>query len=105
MNKTEYFLTTSRIMPRKTISSAYIEKNFPELLNYKRLSSRRYDGRDHPTYRDDWWINFTVSDLDENEFIVFAGARDKGRTDFQLFKVPTRYLRKNLDKLSVTDNG
>jgi len=91
-------------MPR-THSKPFIEAHFPKLLQYKIRSSRMYEIKDKRTYYDDWWFNFYLHELEANDFIVFAGAKDYINKDFKLFKVPTSYLLSNLKKISMTDDG
>ncbi len=91
-------------MPR-TQSKPFIEKNFPDLLQYKRRTSRMYESKDKPSYFDDWWFNFYLRDLESSEFMIFAGAKDYINQEFMIFKVPTSYLLSNLEKISVTDGG
>ncbi len=86
-------------------SREFINRNFPELAKYPRRSSRAYESSERSSYYDDWWINIKSADLDKSEFIVFAGATDKPGKTFKLFKVPTSYLKKNIDKLSMSASG
>jgi len=92
-------------MAGKTYSKDFIKKEFPELLNYKIFTSRRYEKNEKPHYRDDWWINFSYDDLDKYEFVVFAGALDSVNKNFKIFKVPSDYVKSNIDNIDMTDKG
>lgn len=89
----------------RTNSKTFIAERYPELQNYRCLTSRLYPRSEKSNYRDDWWFNFFDYELDDSEYIVFVGAKDKLNLDFQVFKVPTSFLKANLNKLSRTDRG
>jgi hypothetical protein len=88
-----------------TNAKAYLEKNFPGLLRYKRTASRKFEKRDDPTYRDDWWFKFSDRFLDEHEFIIFAGALDDENKNFKIFKVPSSYFRDNPRRYDTSGKG
>lgn len=92
-------------MQNKTNSKKYLEKNFPELLNYKRTASRRYEKGDQPGYRNTWWFKFMENDLDNNEFIIFTGALDNENKNFKILKVPAEFLKSNIDKMYKSSDG
>ena len=92
-------------MRGKTHSKEFIKKEFPELLNYKILTSRLYEKKEKPGFRDNWWINFSYDDLQESEYIVFAGALDSANENFKIFKVPSSYIKSNIDNISMTERG
>ncbi|HLM01922.1 MAG TPA: hypothetical protein VK400_12780 [Pyrinomonadaceae bacterium] len=93
-------------MPIKANSKKYIESKFPELLNYKITTSRMYEKADNPKRnRDDWWFKFDYEDLNNYEYIVFAGALDYVNEDFRLFKVPSSYIKANISNLFMDKNG
>ncbi len=85
-------------------AKVFIERNFPELSVYRMFSSRAYMRREKPSYKDDWWLQIRQSYLEENEFIVLAGADPMG-DGYQIFKVPTEFLRSNLDRFSIVKCG
>jgi hypothetical protein len=58
-------------------------EHFPELLNYKRRTSRMFEARDGKNYFDDWWFQFDVPKVDGNDFIVLAGAMGIKRSTTQ----------------------
>lgn len=82
-----------------------MEKNFPELLTYKRTTSRMYEKGDKPGYQDSWWFKFMEDDLDNNEFIIFAGALDYDNKEFKILKVPTEFLKSNKHKIDINGRG
>ncbi|MGC2236494.1 MAG: hypothetical protein WA584_10055 [Pyrinomonadaceae bacterium] len=92
-------------MPIKANSKDFIEREFPELPNYKILTSRMYEKSEKPQNRDNWWFNFMHEALDDNEFIVFAGALDYRNKNFKVFKVPASYVKDNIGKLYMDKNG
>jgi hypothetical protein len=89
----------------KTNSRGFIERNFPELRKYKRSTSRKWESSEKPHYKNNWWFKCLREELEENEFIIFAGANDQQDKDFKVLKVPTAYLLSNLDKLDMTEAG
>lgn len=82
-----------------------MEKNFPELSNYKQTASRRYEKGDKPDYLDNWWFKFMEDDLNADEFIIFAGALDCESKEFKILKVPTEFLKSNKDKIDINSKG
>lgn len=92
-------------MQNRTNSKKYLENNFPELLKYKQTTSRMYKKEDKPGYLDNWWFKFMEDDLDDNEFIIFAGALDYENKEFKILKVPTEFLKANKDKIDITSQG
>jgi hypothetical protein len=92
-------------MPQIANSQKYIEQNFPELLSYKKSTSRMYEKGDKPGYQDSWWFKFLEDDLDANEFMVFAGAFDYNNKEFKIFKVPSNYIKSNINKVYRNSNG
>jgi hypothetical protein len=64
-----------------------------------------WESSEESIYRDNWWFGIMTSDLDQHEYIVFAGALDRANRNFKLLKVPTSYLRQNLSKVDTTDDG
>lgn len=44
-------------------------------------------------------------DLDDNEFIIFAGALDYDNKAFKILKVPTEFLKFNKHKIDVNGKG
>lgn len=89
----------------RTNSKPFLKKNFPELLNYKRTASRMYEEKEKPGHKDDWWFKFTADDLENNEYIIFAGALDYINKNFKILKVPSSYIKANADKLYWNDAG
>lgn len=83
----------------------FMAKNFPEMPPYIRRASRMYEHQEAPHYRDNWWFNFDVSNLQETDFMIFIGAKDYADKEFKVFKVPSRYILANLDKVDQTPNG
>jgi len=45
------------------------------------------------------------SDLENHEYVIFAGALDYENKDFKILKVPTRYLSDNMSRLDMTADG
>jgi hypothetical protein len=89
----------------RTNPKPFLSNNFPDLLHYKRSTSRMYESKEKKIYHDCWWFNFGLDSLKSNEFIVFAGALDYENKNFRVFKVPTSYLLLNIDKIDMTKNG
>lgn len=92
-------------MQNRTNSKKYLEKNFPELLKYKRTTSRMYEKGDKSGYQDSWWFKFMEEDLDNNEFIIFVGALDYENKNFKVLKVPSEFLKSNKDKIDINSKG
>lgn len=92
-------------MNNRTNSKKYIEKQFPDLKNYKVTTSRMYEKGDKPGYQDTWWFNFMFSDLEDSEYIVFAGALDYLNKDFRIIKIPSSYLISHIDKIDMNSKG
>ena len=92
-------------MLNRTNSKKYLEKNFPVLLKYKQTTSRLYEKKDDARNKDNWWFKFGEDDLDDNEFIIFAGALDYENKEFLVFKVPTEFLKANKDKIDIGSKG
>jgi hypothetical protein len=88
--------TTSR---PKVNPNTFLKKNFPELIKYKKTSSRMYEKRENKNYGDCWWFNFLDKFLVPNEYVIFVGALDYKNEDFRIFKVPTNYLIENFSKI------
>jgi len=86
----------------RTNSKPFLSANFPELLNYKRSTSRMYENKEKKIYHDNWWFNFDLNSVKSNEFIVLVGALDYSNKNFRLLKVPTSYLLQNIDKIDMT---
>jgi hypothetical protein len=86
-------------------ATAFIAQNFPELSNYMRRTSRMWEHSERPEYHDNWWFGVMKSDLENHEYIVFAGALDYENKRFKLLKVPAAYLRDNISSVDVTDEG
>lgn len=86
--------------PRPKVNpKPFLKKNFPELLQYKKSSSRMYEKKENKNYRDNWWFNFSDEFLVPNDYVVFVGALDYKNKDFRIFKVPTNYLIENISKI------
>lgn len=83
----------------------FLKDNFPELIKYKRSASRMWESKEKKNYLDNWWFNFNCDYLKLNEFIVFIGALDYINKDFRVFKVPTEYLLKNINKIDKSKDG
>jgi hypothetical protein len=92
-------------MPQIANSKKYLERNFPELLDYKKSTSRMYEKGDKTGFQDTWWFKFTEDDLDDNEFIVLAGALDYNNNEFKIFKVPSSYIKSNINKVYRNNKG
>src|SRR4051812_7363764 len=92
-------------MEKQTNSKKFLAENFAELIKYKQTTSRMYEKGDKPGYQDSWWFKFVESDLDENEFIIFVGARDYENKDFKILKVPTQFLKANKGKIDINERG
>jgi hypothetical protein len=86
-------------------SRQFIKQHHTDLHGYKCLTSRAYMRDEKRRYMDDWWFAFFDHELDEHEYFVFAGAKDGLNRDFQVFKVPTAFLKENLHKLDRTAKG
>jgi hypothetical protein len=71
----------------------------------KIMSSRLYESKDNATYLDNWWFAPSIDDIGRYEFVLFAGAKDYQNRDFQLIKVPTAFLQKNLSNIDNSANG
>lgn len=95
--KTIYKLKSDATM--KTNATPFISKNFPELLEYKKIQSKIYRKKQDKLYKDNWWFSFNPDNLTSYNFIVFAGALDDTNKNFRILKVPTSYLLQNIDKL------
>lgn len=80
-------------------SKSYIQNNFPDLLQYKRTTSRMYENKDKSNYYDNWWFKFNLNDLGNDDYIVFAGALDYNNEDFRIYKVPVDFIKNNLQHL------
>ena len=80
----------------RTNSTPYITENFPELLNYKKTTSRLYESKDSPTYYDNWWFKIDLNNFDNNDYVILAGALDYTNTEFRIYKVPVSFIKKNL---------
>lgn len=91
--------TTSRL---KVNPKPFLKMNFPELLQYKRSSSRMYEKKENKNYLDNWWFNFSDEFLVPNNYVIFVGALDYKNKDFRVFKVPTNYLIENISKIDIT---
>jgi hypothetical protein len=78
---------------------------FPQLSEYRFFTSRMFEAKDKATYYDDWWLRIPLEVFEENDFVVIAGAMDYSNSNFRLFKVPSSYIVKNLDKLDVNNKG
>jgi hypothetical protein len=89
-------------MPR-TNARPFIERQFPELLRHPITSSKMYEHSINPVNNDCWWFKFNTSILDENDFIVLAGAKDYMNEDFKIFKVPSAYFKTNRDRIYVSE--
>lgn len=89
----------------RTNPKPFLSNNFPDLLHYKRSTSRMYESKEKKIYFDNWWFNFGLDSLKSNEFIVFVGALDYENKNFRVLKVPTSYLLQNLDKIDMTEDG
>jgi hypothetical protein len=61
--------------------------------------------KEKKTYLDNWWFNFMYDSLKSNDFIVFVGALDYANKNFRVYKVPTSYLLKNIDKIDMGNDG
>ncbi len=85
-------------------SREFLQRHFPELKMYPTRTSRRWENEENPNYWDNWWVSFNFADIEKNDYIVVAGAQDDTNTDFKVFKIPTRYLLENKDKISVSGN-
>jgi hypothetical protein len=83
----------------------FVADKFPQLSEYRFFTSRMFEAKDKASYYDDWWLRFPATVLDETDFVVFAGAMDYSYSKFRLFKVPSSYLAKNLDKLDINSKG
>ncbi|MBS1793289.1 MAG: hypothetical protein JSS81_05515 [Acidobacteria bacterium] len=92
-------------MRERANSKNYLEKNFPELLKYKQSTSRVWEKKEDPRNHDNWWFKFMEDDLEESEFIIFAGALDYINREFKIFKVPADFLKANRDKLDINSKG
>jgi hypothetical protein len=86
-------------MPIRANSRKYIKDKFPELRKYKIITSRMFEKVDNPKYLDDWWFKFDYKDLNDYEYIIFVGALDYVNKDFKLFKIPSSYIKSNIDNL------
>lgn len=89
----------------KANSKTFIKNNFPELGSYKVRTSRMYENKEKPGYLDDWWFNFSYSEIENLDYIIFAGALDYSNKDFKIFKVPTKFLKDNLDSIDMNNKG
>jgi len=89
----------------RTKSKPFLSESFPELLHYKRTTSRMWENKENKSYHDNWWFKFMHDDLKSDEFIVFVGALDYLNKNFRVLKVPTSYLLQNIDKIDMTENG
>jgi hypothetical protein len=89
----------------RTNSKQFIQAHFPELQKYKVVTTRAYFRREKTSYKDDCWFKFFEHELEDSDYIIFAGAKDRLNQDFQGFKVPTEFIKANLDKLDRTENG
>ena len=89
----------------RTKSKPFLSESFPELLHYKRTTSRMWENKEKKSYGDNWWFKFMHDDLKSDEFIVFVGALDYLNKNFRVLKVPTSYLLQNIDKIDMTENG
>ena len=92
-------------MRSKTYSKNFIKEKFPELLNYKTITSRMYEKNENLTYKNNWWINFSYDDLNKYEYIIFAGALDSVSKDLKIFKVPSNYIKSNIGSIAMTNKG
>ena len=89
----------------KANAKHFIAKNFPELSTYLRRTSRMWEHSERPNYYDNWWFGLMKSDLENHEYVIFAGALDYENKDFKILKVPTRYLSDNMSRLDMTADG
>ena len=89
----------------KANSRKFIRENFPDLINYKIRTSRRYESTEKPWYRNNWSFNFMETDLASTDYIVLAGALDHSNRNFKVFKVPSTAFSSNLDKISIDQKG
>jgi hypothetical protein len=90
---------------KRTRSKEFLETHFPELLPYKRRTSRMWESKDASSYYDNWWFTFMVPDLDKTDYIIFVGALDYEDKAFKVFKVPSSFLRENLSNIDITGDG
>jgi hypothetical protein len=94
----------TKLLPRAN-AKRFIAQNFPELSIYKRRTSRMWEHSERPEYHDNWWFGLMKSDLEDHEYVVFAGALDYENKNFKILKVPTRYLSDNISRIDMTADG
>lgn len=93
----DVLLLSDTLMPAN--AKPFIERNFPDLLEYPIKSSRRYQRSEDDTFLDNWWFTFDPDTIKSTKFIIFAGALDGINNNFRIFKVPTSYLLANLNQI------
>jgi len=89
----------------KANSKEYIRSNFPDLLGYKSSTSRMWESKNDKTYLDNWWFKLDETDLEKYKYIIFAGALDYENKKFEIFKIPSKYILDNINKIDVTKKG
>jgi hypothetical protein len=100
--ETNYQNSTNTTFRLKVNPKIFLKNSFPELLQYKRSSSRMYEKKENKNYKDCWWFNFSDEFLVPNSYVIFVGALDYKNKGFRIFKVPTNYLIENISKIDIT---
>ena len=93
-------------IPRANPKS-YISKYYPMLLDssIKIVASRKWEKSENASYQNNWWFKFSNDSLVTHDYILFAGAKDYKNEKFSLLKVPTSFLKNNLDNFDVNADG
>jgi hypothetical protein len=64
-----------------------------------------YEKKEKERYRDNWWFKFMHHDLEKHDYIIFTGALGYENKDFKIFKVPSQYIKDNLNHLDINTKG
>lgn len=54
---------------------------------------------------EDWWFRFPQKKLKEFQFLLLCGALDKENRNFRVFRVPVSYLKENIHKVDLRNEG
>ena len=73
----------------------YLQNNYPELINFKRGTSRFYEYIKKTTIGG-WWFTINTKYIKYEDYFILAGALDKTENDFRLYKIPTDYLQNHI---------
>jgi hypothetical protein len=89
----------------KTSGGAYIREHFPQLVGHPLRSSRRYASGEKEHHKDGWWFAFKAEVVEDEGFVILAGATGSHSNTFYVFQVPGCYIKQNLSNFYVAPDG